>query len=58
MMQAFAEGFELMEAKEQFGLDLAQISEIWRYGSVVRSWLLDLTSAALKEDPELSDLQA
>ena len=57
-MQAFAEGFELMEAKEQFGLDLAQISEIWRYGSVVRSWLLDLTSAALKEDPELSSLQA
>jgi len=58
MMQAFAEGFELMEAKEQFGLDLAQISEIWRYGSVVRSWLLDLISAALKEDPELSSLQA
>jgi len=58
MMQAYAEGFELMEAKEQFGLDLAQISEIWRYGSVVRSWLLDLTAAALQEDPELSGLQA
>ena len=58
LMQAYAEGFELMEAKEEFGLDLAQISEIWRYGSVVRSWLLDLTASALKEDPELSALQA
>jgi 6-phosphogluconate dehydrogenase len=58
LMQAYAEGFELMEAKEEFGLDLAQISEIWRYGSVVRSWLLDLTAAALQEDPELSELQA
>jgi 6-phosphogluconate dehydrogenase len=58
LMQAYAEGFELMEAKEEFGLDLAQISEIWRYGSVVRSWLLDLTAAALQDDPELSELQA
>ena len=58
LMQAYAEGFELMEAKEEFGLDLAQISEIWRYGSVVRSWLLDLTASALQEDPELSALQA
>jgi 6-phosphogluconate dehydrogenase len=58
MMQAFAEGFELMKAKEEFDLDLADISEIWRYGSVVRSWLLDLTAAALNEDPELADLQA
>jgi 6-phosphogluconate dehydrogenase len=58
LMQAYAEGFELMEAKEEFGLDLAQISEIWRHGSVVRSWLLDLTATALQEDPELSALQA
>ncbi|MCI0438388.1 MAG: decarboxylating 6-phosphogluconate dehydrogenase [Chloroflexi bacterium] len=58
MMQAYAEGFELLEAKKDFGLDLAQISEIWRYGSVVRSWLLDLTAAALKEDPQLSNLEA
>ncbi len=58
MMQAYAEGFELMEAKKEFGLDLAQIAEIWRYGSVVRSWLLDLTAAALKEDPDLSSLEA
>ncbi len=58
MMQSFAEGFELMEAKHEFGLDLAQISEIWRDGSVVRSWLLDLAAAALKEDATLEMLQA
>ena len=58
MMQAYAEGFELMKAKEEFGLDLANIAEIWRDGSVVRSWLLDLTAAALKEDADLSGLQA
>ena len=58
LMQAYAEGFELMKAKEEFGLDLSRIAEIWRYGSVVRSWLLDLTSAALREDPELSGLDA
>ena len=57
-MQAYAEGFELMQAKEEFGLDLAQIAEIWRYGSVVRSWLLDLTAAALVEDPGLGSVQA
>ncbi len=58
MMQSYAEGFELMNAKEEFGLDLAKIAEIWREGSVVRSWLLDLTAAALKEDADLSGLQA
>ncbi len=58
MMQAYAEGFEIMEAKKEFDLDLAHISEIWRYGSVVRSWLLDLTAAALEEEPDLSSLQA
>jgi 6-phosphogluconate dehydrogenase len=58
MMQAYAEGFELMKAKEEFSLDLANIAEIWRHGSVVRSWLLDLTAAALKEDADLSGLQA
>ena len=57
MMQALAEGFNILKAKQEFGLDLAQISEIWRYGSVVRSWLLDLTALALKEDPTLSDIQ-
>jgi 6-phosphogluconate dehydrogenase len=58
LMQAYAEGFELMKAKEEFGLDLAQVSQIWRYGSVVRSWLLDLTAAALEEEPGLESLQA
>ncbi len=58
MMQALAEGFELMDAKSEFDLDLAQISEIWRYGSVVRSWLLDLTAASLKEDPALGGIAA
>lgn len=58
MMQAFAEGFELMEAKGELELDLAQIAEIWRYGSVVRSWLLDLTAAALDESGDLAGIQA
>jgi 6-phosphogluconate dehydrogenase len=58
LMQAYAEGFELMQAKKEFNLDLAQISQVWRYGSVVRSWLLDLTAAALEEEPGLESLQA
>jgi 6-phosphogluconate dehydrogenase len=56
MMQAFAEGFELMQAKEEFGLDLHQVSKIWQHGSVVRSWLLDLTADALEESPALEHL--
>ncbi|MBM3941503.1 MAG: decarboxylating 6-phosphogluconate dehydrogenase [SAR202 cluster bacterium] len=58
LMQAYAEGFELLAAKEEFQLDLAQIAQTWRYGSVVRSWLLDLAAAALAEDHDLSSLQA
>ncbi len=58
MMQAYAEGFELMKAKTDFDLDLSQIAEMWRHGSVVRSWLLDLTAEALNEDVELSDLES
>ena len=58
LMQAYAEGFELMMAKEGFGLDVAQIAGIWRHGSVVRSWLLDLTAAALEDDPALETIQA
>jgi 6-phosphogluconate dehydrogenase len=58
MMQAYAEGFELMKAKTEFDLDLSQIAEMWRHGSVVRSWLLDLTAEALGEDAELSDLES
>jgi 6-phosphogluconate dehydrogenase len=58
MMQAFAEGFTIMEKKEELNLDLAQISEIWRHGSVVRSWLLDLTADALSKNPTLDGLEA
>ncbi len=57
LMQAYAEGFEIMRAKAEFDLDLHQIAEIWRYGSVVRSWLLDLTAGALADDQELSDIK-
>jgi 6-phosphogluconate dehydrogenase len=57
LMQAYAEGFEIMKAKKEFGLDLHQIAEIWRYGSVVRSWLLDLTADALAEDQDLSAIE-
>jgi 6-phosphogluconate dehydrogenase len=57
MMQAFAEGFAIFEAKKEFNLDLAQIAEVWRYGSVVRSWLLDLTAEALKHNPTLEGLE-
>ena len=56
LMQAYAEGLAIMEAKEEFGLDLHQIAEIWRYGSVVRSWLLDLTSEALGENPSMEGI--
>jgi 6-phosphogluconate dehydrogenase len=58
MMQAFAEGFTILEKKEELGLNLPQIAEIWRYGSVVRSWLLDLTADALSKNPSLEGLEA
>ncbi len=57
LMQAYAEGFEIMRAKERLDLDLHQISEIWRFGSVVRSWLLDLTANALSENPDLEGIK-
>ncbi len=57
MMQAFAEGFSILKAKEEFGLDLAQISQVWQHGSVVRSWLLDLAVNALQEDAALTDIK-
>ncbi|MBZ0287825.1 MAG: decarboxylating 6-phosphogluconate dehydrogenase [Anaerolineae bacterium] len=56
MMQAFAEGFEIMRAREDFDLDLHQIAQVWQRGSVVRSWLLDLTESALAEDGDLSNI--
>ncbi len=58
LMQAYAEGFEMLAAKEEFGLDLPAIADTWRYGSVVRSWLLDLAADALKEDPTLESLDS
>ena len=58
IMQAYAEGFEIMEAKKELNLDLHQIAEVWREGSVVRSWLLDLAARALEEDPGLQNLEA
>jgi 6-phosphogluconate dehydrogenase len=57
-MQAYAEGFSIMKAKDSLELDNAQIAEIWKYGSVVRSWLLDLTADALKKNPTLDGLEA
>lgn len=57
MMQAYAEGFGILNNKKEFGLDLAQISHIWQNGSVVRSWLLDLAANALDEDTELKDIK-
>jgi len=56
LMQAYAEGFDLMQASE-FDLDLAAIAELWRHGSVVRSWLLDLLARALHEDPGLEGIK-
>jgi 6-phosphogluconate dehydrogenase len=55
MMQAFAEGLELLRGKQEFNLDLAQITELWRHSSVVRSWLLDLTAEALQGDQKLEN---
>ena len=56
LMQAYAEGFSILEHKTAFDLDLHQIAEIWREGSVVRSWLLDLTSEALRSNPTLAGI--
>ena len=56
LMEAYAEGFAIMMAKESLKLDMTQIAEIWRYGSVVRSWLLDLTADALKGNPDLNGI--
>jgi len=56
LMQAYAEGFSILQHKSEFGLDLHQIAEIWRYGSVVRSWLLDLTTDALGKNPSMAGI--
>jgi len=58
MMQAYAEGFALMKARTDFALDLAAIAESWRHGSVVRSWLLDLSAEFLEKDQTLDEVEA
>ena len=55
LMQSFAEGFELLKAAD-FGVDVSQVADLWRHGSVVRSWLLDLAARALAQDPDLADI--
>ncbi|WP_428992551.1 phosphogluconate dehydrogenase (NAD(+)-dependent, decarboxylating) [Lysobacter antibioticus] len=56
LMQAYAEGFAILGRKAEFGLDLEQIAQIWRHGSVVRSWLLDLSAEALAKNPRLDGI--
>ena len=56
LMQAYAEGFSILAHKEEMALDLAQVAEIWRNGSVVRSWLLDLAARALAENPTMAGI--
>jgi 6-phosphogluconate dehydrogenase len=56
MMQAYAEGLALMHAKAELGLDVPRIAEAWRHGTVIRSWLLDLTAEFLAQDAELAGI--
>jgi 6-phosphogluconate dehydrogenase len=58
IMQAYAEGLDLLRHKKEFNLDLLQIGKIWQYGSVIRSWLLDLTVDALSKNPTLEGIGA
>ena len=58
IMQAYAEGLDLLRHKKEFSLDLLQIGKIWQFGSVIRSWLLDLTVDALSKNPTLSGIEA
>ena len=58
LLQAYGEGFQLLKASSEFpDLDLSQVAEVWRHGSVVRSWLLDLAARALEEDPGLEAIR-
>jgi len=56
VMEAYAEGFEILHEKDEFALDLHRIAEIWRHGSVIRSWLLDLVADALKDGDDLDGI--
>jgi 6-phosphogluconate dehydrogenase len=58
IMQAYAEGLDLLRHKQEFNLDLLQIAHIWQYGSVIRSWLLDLTADALSSNPKMEGIEA
>jgi 6-phosphogluconate dehydrogenase len=57
MLEAYGEGFEIMNSKKEFGLDLKKISELWNHGSVIRSWLLELAVRAFSEDPQLETIE-
>jgi 6-phosphogluconate dehydrogenase len=57
LMQSYAEGFALMQSKDDFSLDLGRVARIWQHGSVVRSWLLDLAALALEEQPDLAGIE-
>jgi 6-phosphogluconate dehydrogenase len=57
MMESFAEGLELLKGRKEYDIDIGKVTELWRHGSVVRSWLLDLTAEALKGDPELDEIE-
>ena len=57
MMESLAEGLELLKGKTEFDIDLAKVTELWRHGSVVRSWLLDLTAEALSHDQNLDSIE-
>ncbi len=57
LMEAYSEGFAILKRKKDFSLDLHQIATVWRHGSVIRSWLLDLVAGALGEDSELLDIE-
>src|ERR1700733_1397542 len=58
LMQAYAEGFEIMSEAKEFNLDLHEIASIWRYGSVVRSWLLELAERALRPESNFDQIEA
>ena len=57
MMEAYAEGFEILKSKEEFDIDLGEVADLWNHGGVIRSWLLELTAQSLKENPELKGIQ-
>ena len=57
LLQGYAEGFEIMQAKKEFGLDLEKIAHLWNQGSVIRSWLLELAEDAFEKDPDLGSIR-